>query len=133
MLALTAKPAGPVKKWKDWTFWTIDFDSFDAEGKYYIGCTTGQGPVRSYPFKVESLLLERQTLSDVIYFFKEERSSGQFDKADRHLPFDGKKQGRWTRTAAGGMPPGITGNICRTYRFRRTSIRNKFPSRCTRC
>jgi hypothetical protein len=100
VLALTAKPAGPVKKWKDWTFWTIDFDSFDKEGSYYIGCTTGQGPVRSYPFKVESLLLERQTLSDVIYFFKEERSSGQFDKADRHLPFDGKKQG--TLDAHGG-------------------------------
>jgi hypothetical protein len=100
VLALPAKPVGPVKKWKDWTFWTIDFDSFDKEGSYYIGWTTGQGPVRSYPFKVESLLLERQTLSDVIYFFKEERSSGQFDKADRHLPFDGKKQG--TLDAHGG-------------------------------
>jgi hypothetical protein len=100
VLALTAKPVGPVKKWKDWTFWTIDFDSFDKEGSYYIGCTTGQGPLRSYPFKVESLLLERQTLSDVIYFFKEQRSSGQFDKADRHLPFDGKKKG--TLDAHGG-------------------------------
>jgi Glycosyl hydrolase family 9/Cellulase N-terminal ig-like domain len=100
VLALTAKPVGPVKKWKDWTFWTIDFDSFDNEGKYYIGCTTGQEAVRSYPFKVESLLLERQTLSDVIYFFKEERSSGQFDKADRHLPFDGNKKG--TLDAHGG-------------------------------
>jgi hypothetical protein len=65
VLALTAKPVGPVEKWKDWTFWTIDFDSFDKEGKYYIGCTTGQAAVRSYPFKIESLLLERQTLSDV--------------------------------------------------------------------
>src|SRR4029077_9633434 len=69
-------------------------------GKYYIGCTTGQEAVRSYPFKIESLLIERQTLSDVIYFFKEERSSGQFDKADRHLPFDGKKKG--TLDAHGG-------------------------------
>jgi len=38
-----------------------------------------------------------------------------------------------TRTAAGGMPPEITGNTCRTCRFRRTSIRSKFHSRCTRC
>lgn len=91
-LALTTNPVGPVKKWKDWTFWTIEFDSFDKEGSYYIGCTTGKGAVRSYPFKVASLLLERQTLSDVIYFFKEERSSGQFDKADRHLPFDRKEK-----------------------------------------
>ncbi len=100
VLALDAKAVGPVKKWKDWTFWTLDFDSFDKEGTYYIDCTTGKGAVRSYPFKIESLLLERQTLSDVIYFFKEERSSGQFDKADRHLPFDGKKKG--TLDAHGG-------------------------------
>jgi hypothetical protein len=100
VLALTAKPVGPVKKWKHWTFWTIDFDSFNKEGKYYIGCAKGQEAVRSYPFKVESLLLERQTLSDVIYFFKDERSSGQFDKADRHLAFDGYKKG--TLDAHGG-------------------------------
>jgi hypothetical protein len=43
------------------------------------------------------LILERNTLSDVIYYFKGERSSVQLDQADRHLPFDGHKQGTLVR------------------------------------
>jgi hypothetical protein len=100
LLTITPQSAGPVKKWRDWTFWAIDFDSFDREGQFYLDCSSSAGSVRSYPFTVEKFLLERQTLSDVIYFFKEERSSGQYDKADRHLYFDGKKQG--TLDAHGG-------------------------------
>jgi hypothetical protein len=44
--------------------------------------------------------LERNTVSDVTYYFKEERSSGQYDKADRHLRFEGTKPG--TVDAHGG-------------------------------
>jgi Glycosyl hydrolase family 9/Cellulase N-terminal ig-like domain len=88
-----AQHAGPVQKWRDWDFWTIDFDSFTTEGKYYLECPSGDRKITSYPFLIQRFLLERNTLSDAIYFFKEERSSGQMDKADRHLPFDGKKQG----------------------------------------
>jgi hypothetical protein len=39
-------------------------------------------------------------LSDVIYYLKDERSSGRLDQADRHLRFDGRKQG--TLDAHGG-------------------------------
>ena len=39
-------------------------------------------------------------MSDVIYYFKEERSAGRCDKADRHLKFDGNKAG--TVDAHGG-------------------------------
>jgi hypothetical protein len=45
-------------------------------------------------------VLERNTMSDVIYYFKDERSSGEYDKADRHLKFEGPKQG--TVDAHGG-------------------------------
>jgi hypothetical protein len=38
------------------------------------------------------LILERNTLSDAIYYFKDERSSGLMDQADHHLPFDGAPQ-----------------------------------------
>jgi hypothetical protein len=38
VLHLTARPVGPVQKWKDWTFWTIEFDSFQTEGVYYVEC-----------------------------------------------------------------------------------------------
>ncbi len=100
VLDIPAQHAGPVKKWRDWDFWTIDFDSFSTEGTYYLVCTSGNRSIHSYPFLVQRLLLERNTLSDAIYFFKEERSSGRMDQADRHLPFDGKKAG--TVDAHGG-------------------------------
>jgi hypothetical protein len=100
ILSIPAQHAGPVKKWRDWDFWTIDFDSFSTEGTYRLVCTSGDHSIPSYPFVIQRLLLERNTLSDAIYYFKEERSSGRMDQADRHLPFDGKKQG--TVDAHGG-------------------------------
>ncbi len=99
-LAITPKATGPVQKWRDWYFWTLDFDSFATEGKYYLYCATNAGNIRSLPFLVQSDLLERSTVSDVIYYFKDERSSGEMDKADRHLHFEGKKGG--TVDAHGG-------------------------------
>jgi Glycosyl hydrolase family 9/Cellulase N-terminal ig-like domain len=100
VLDVPAQHSRPVKKWRDWDFWTIDFDSFSTEGTYYLACVSGDRSIHSYPFVIEPLLLERNTLSDAIYFFKEERSSGRMDQADRHLHFDGKKTG--TLDAHGG-------------------------------
>ncbi|MGB2636326.1 MAG: glycoside hydrolase family 9 protein [Candidatus Acidiferrum sp.] len=100
VLDIPVQHAGPVKKWRDWNFWTIDFDSFSTEGTYYLACVSGDHSVQSYPFLIQRLVLERNTLSDAIYFFKEERSSGRMDEADRHLHFDGKKTG--TLDAHGG-------------------------------
>ena len=100
VLDLPAQAAGPVQKWRDWYFWTLDFDSFKAEGKYYLQCSYGSGYVRSFPFAVQRDVLERNTMSDVVYYFKDERSSGESDKADRHLKFEGTKPG--TVDAHGG-------------------------------
>lgn len=99
-LTVPAKAAGPVKKWRDWYFWTVDFDAFTTEGQYYLACNLKAGSARSFPFAIQRLILERNTLSDAIYYFKEERSSGRRDEADRHLHFDGAKQG--TVDAHGG-------------------------------
>src|SRR5579864_4029698 len=98
--SVPVKAAGPVEKWRDWYFWTLDFDSFTTEGKYYLQCSSGAQSVRSFPFHVQSDVIDRNTMSDVIYYFKEERSSGEYDKADRHLEFEGTKQG--TVDAHGG-------------------------------
>jgi hypothetical protein len=99
-LPLSAKASGPVQKWRDWYFWTLDFDSFGTQGRYVIDCATNQGKVRSFPFLVQDNLLERSTVSDVIYYFKDERSSGEMDKADSHIRFEGAKTG--TVDAHGG-------------------------------
>ena len=44
----------------------------------------------SYPFVIGKNVLEQATLSDVIYYFKGQRSSGLLDKADRHSHLQGK-------------------------------------------
>ena len=92
-VVLTGAPvhAGPVRKWKDWDFWTIDFSSLVAEGTYLIEASSPAGQVRSCPFLVQKNVLVRNTLSDVIYYFKGQRSSGLWDKADRKMRFDGKE------------------------------------------
>jgi hypothetical protein len=99
-VALSGAPRhdGPVAKWKDWEFWTIDWSEVAAEGTYVIevrrgadrGGTASPPLLRSHPILVQRNALERNTLSDVVYYFKGQRSSGLWDKADRALPFDGR-------------------------------------------
>ena len=94
VLTITPRSVGAVQKWRDWSFWTLDFDSVTSEGEYYLDCAAKPEGLHSFPFRIQRLILERNTLSDAIYYFKEERSSGRMDQADRRLPFDGPKQGR---------------------------------------
>jgi hypothetical protein len=96
VLSGTPRHDGPVRKWKDWDFWTVDWSAVDKEGAYVIECTSqagvpaAAGTVRSHPILVQKNALERNTLSDVIYYFKGQRSSGLWDKADRKMTFEGK-------------------------------------------
>ena len=80
---------GPVDKWKDWIFWTADFSALTTKGTYLLECATSKGTVRSFPFLVERDLLEKNTLSGVVFYFKGQRSSGLLDQADHNLKFDG--------------------------------------------
>jgi hypothetical protein len=111
ILSGTPHHDGPVRKWKDWEFWTIDWSAVTAEGTYVIevahGAARAGAPapsssspsssapsappfLRSHPILVRHNALERNTLSDVIYYFKGQRSSGLWDKADRAMMFDGR-------------------------------------------
>jgi hypothetical protein len=83
-LSGSAVKIGPVDQWKDWYFWTADFSSIKSEGTFVLECATSRGEARSFPFKIQRDLLERNTLSSVIYYFKGQRCSGLLDKADRH-------------------------------------------------
>ncbi|GAB3497876.1 glycoside hydrolase family 9 protein [Spirosoma knui] len=81
---------GPVSKWKNWLFWTVDFSAYTTEGTYQVQITTSGKNVSSYPFVIGRNVLEQYTLSDVIYYFKGQRSSGLLDKADQKLVLAGK-------------------------------------------
>jgi hypothetical protein len=91
-IVLAGKPvyAGPVNRWKDFVFWTIDFSAATRPGKYKLRAETPGGIVSSYPFTIGSGVIEKATVSDVVYYFKGQRSSGLFDKADRHILLAGK-------------------------------------------
>ena len=78
---------GPVFRWRNWHFWRIEFDALAETGQVFIECATAAGLVHSFPFAITENLLERNTLSDVIFYFKAQRCSGPFDKADHNLPF----------------------------------------------
>ena len=81
------KFTGPVDKWKNWQFWTIDFTPFTAAGVFRLRINNGTKTLAtSEKFTIGKNVLERQTLSDVIYYFKGQRSAGPIDQADRHLP-----------------------------------------------
>jgi len=91
-VVFTGKPAfsGPVDKWKNWQFWTIDFTDYNTDGNYKIQIHLSDGTVSSYPFTIGKNVLEQATISNVVYYFKGQRSSGLIDKADHHLLLAGK-------------------------------------------
>ncbi len=86
-LAGQTTPGSPVDKWRNWVFWSLDFTDLEAEGSYFIECADNGETLRSFPFRVQHNVLERYTLSDVLFYFKSMRTSGAFEQADRHIAF----------------------------------------------
>jgi GH18 family chitinase len=84
------KHVGPVANWRDWDYWLIDFSDLAHEGRFRLTCASSAGELRSFPFRVQKDVLERHTLSDVLFYFKGQRSSGRMDEADRNAPLDGR-------------------------------------------
>jgi hypothetical protein len=87
------KPAGRVDKWSSRVFWSADFSQWSEPGHYKLQISNGAGELNSCEFTIEDNLLERNTLSNVIYYFKGQRSSGPYDRADRRLSLPGGETG----------------------------------------
>jgi hypothetical protein len=77
--------SGEVYAWSGMVFWTADFSSWRLAGHYAVRVSSSGAQITSCPFTIDADLLERQTLSNVLYYFKGQRASGDFDRADRHL------------------------------------------------
>ena len=78
------QPAGSVDRWRNWRFWKADFSSWKTAGRYTLRVTP-DGVASSCVFEIGEDLLERRTLSNVLYYFKGQRASGDMDQADRRL------------------------------------------------
>ncbi|MEI7899549.1 MAG: glycoside hydrolase family 9 protein [bacterium] len=79
---------GTVDGWKGRFFHQGDFTALVRPGKYYIQA----GGVRSESFVLGERLLPEACLSGLVYYFRIQRCSGAYDKADRSLPFFGEPQ-----------------------------------------
>ncbi len=78
------KPAGHVDQWGR-TFWLADFSSWQKAGHYKISATKKTGAITSCVFSIDQDVLERNTLSNVVFYFKGQRASGDINRADEHL------------------------------------------------
>lgn len=97
----TLTECGEVDRWETGYYYTMRFDDVQEEGVYYLTVTDDAGKtVRSYPFKIAKNLLEVSTLSAVGYYFKAQRSTGEYEAADKNLRFQGYREG--TQDVHGG-------------------------------
>jgi hypothetical protein len=81
----TPTPAGHVDHWGDRTYWKADFSAFRTPGHYLLRAVAGKDNASSCSFQIDDNLLERATLSNVLFYFKGQRASGDMNRADRQL------------------------------------------------
>jgi hypothetical protein len=83
------QPSGQVDAWGEAVFWIADFSSWKTPGQYIVRVSSREGNTSSCSFAIDNNILERNTLSNIVYYFKGQRASGLMDKADRHLEVPG--------------------------------------------
>lgn len=93
------KKSGPVARWNKGDFYVMNFSAFapDADknyGKFYqIAVDTSAGTVVSSPFEIYGSVLEYSTLSSVVYYFKMQRATGEWEIKDKNIGFEGSREG----------------------------------------
>lgn len=93
VLTGTLTQGGQVDSWGGRVFWIADFSSWQKAGHYAIQTQSAAGEVSSCSFDIDDDLLERNTLSNVVFYLKGQRASGLMDQADRHLPLPAGQSG----------------------------------------
>ncbi len=84
---------GEVAGWKTGCYWTLDFEGLEEPGSYYIRLNTATGTVESAVFEIQDNLITMRMINAAGYYFKAQRSSGEWLAADRKLHFLGEKEG----------------------------------------
>src|SRR3954469_15888671 len=81
-----------VDGWKRGRFWRGDFSTLEKPGTYRIRVAGPRGDVYSEAFAVKERLLPEICLGDLLTYFRSQRVTGPWDKADRHMKFSGQKR-----------------------------------------
>ncbi|MCC2523019.1 glycoside hydrolase family 9 protein [Vibrio coralliilyticus] len=71
-----------VANWHQGYFFRIDFSNVKTLGRYYLKYNSCQSSI----FSINQDLLFTSTLSDVLHYFKSQRSSGIYDRQDQNIP-----------------------------------------------
>lgn len=71
--------SGNVDQWSLGYFYNIDFSTFQTPGCYFLRFDS----VQSHPFEIADGLLMNSCFSDLLHYFKGQRSSGIFDQHDK--------------------------------------------------
>ena len=77
--------ADPVARWNKGDFYVMDFSAFCPDRdknygySYKIRIKTDTGMVDSSPFEIYGNVLEYTTLSSVMYYFKSQRVTGEYE------------------------------------------------------
>ena len=93
VLAGTVRRAGAVPGWQGRFFWSADFSGCRRSGVFRLVVSGPAVRIASAPFAIRAGLLADTCLSDILFYFKSQRSSGAYDAFDRHVPFFGGRPG----------------------------------------
>ncbi len=85
-------PAGSVAGWTQGSFHTVDFSDFKTEGEYYLRVAARDAYAQSGSFRIAPDILPHIALTDILFYFKGQRSSSIWDRADHTVPFVGNRR-----------------------------------------
>ncbi|MFI5735876.1 glycoside hydrolase family 9 protein [Kribbella sp. NPDC051587] len=100
-IALEPHAVERVPGWSGGPYVRIPLPQDVAEGTYVVRVRFDGGKVESAPFVIANHRVQRQTMSDVLAYFKAMRSSGEIDRKDRAAKLWGDESGT-TVDARGG-------------------------------
>ena len=80
-------------RWTLGVFYTGRFSDLTETGDYRIAASGPAGQIVSPVFRVGPRLLAEASIPDALCYFKAQRSSGAFDRADRQVRFFGETRG----------------------------------------
>ena len=91
--------SAPVARWNKGDFWCMDFSEFapnkdvNYSDYYFLRVTADEGTVESAPFQIYGSVIEFTTVSSVVYYFKGQRATGEWEEKDRRIGFRGTREG----------------------------------------
>jgi len=89
----TFQAAQSVDRWHLGPYFRAEVRTLRREGIYRLRVRRGSLRLEGQPFEVRSRLLPETLLSDMLFHFKGQRSSGTVDRADRAMTFHGGRPG----------------------------------------